>query len=186
MASSGDLRRFVCSTCPKRYSKKWQCTRHEKGHAPATISCDSCSALFKDNKELKRHAVRHLPIEEQPLVTCPACDQTLSRADSISRHLLTCSAVPRPHEVNVLLKSRSTPLPVSAFASSTDKLINLDLRLTKTALLSEPKIRLKREPGPRPVSSPHNWTEIARVVLSEGAIVFVIVCSMFSVERSVR
>jgi len=63
---------FPCEICDYKGKSKLQLKNHMEKHdeGPKNEMCDHCGKSFKHKKDLKKHIVIHLPMEERKKFVC--------------------------------------------------------------------------------------------------------------------
>ena len=81
--------RFKCFSgkCTPSYKYPWDLNRHIKTHLNEEYKCSKCLKIFKQERLLKHHSVKH---EDVFRYICPNCGHKTKWATPYKRHLSIC------------------------------------------------------------------------------------------------
>ena len=64
--------------------------KHDVG--PKNEICEHCGKSFKHKKDLKKHIVIHLPMDERQKFVCKVCGRVVKRASTLQLHEKLCAS----------------------------------------------------------------------------------------------
>ncbi|KAJ5184101.1 hypothetical protein N7492_001717 [Penicillium capsulatum] len=100
-------KRYKCPTCYMTFTRRSNCSEHQKKHDPGfkkSFPCDECHKTFGRNADLKRHTDNvHRKIRKYG---CEWCVKRFSRQEALDRHSTECPK--RPDSPSPVQSSRYT------------------------------------------------------------------------------
>lgn len=97
-----NTRRGYIKCCKKRLRTRGHIIEHIQWHVnPETFKCEQCNKIFKNNRRLKVHSVRHEP-ENSRKFKCSKCSKRFQRKYLLTKHMDTVhSAIENSFECDI-------------------------------------------------------------------------------------
>jgi uncharacterized Zn-finger protein len=92
---AGELLKYECGMCHKKFRDKFGWSRHAKAHTgEKSFKCDHCDKVFAEKGNLTRHQVVHTGVRKYE---CKTCKKTMAAQWLLDRHM-------KVHEVKLKCK----------------------------------------------------------------------------------